>query len=185
MKFAAYERLGNTKGETNKIRREGDIPAVLYGPKFANKNIFIKGVDFTATLRNIKKGSLGALCFSISFGDTTYSAVVKDIQYDIITYKPIHIDFEVVDHADTVSVNVPIELKHAAECQGVKLGGALRQVIRHLKVRCHPKKIPKSFSLDVENLKVGESLKLDDIELPEAVSTVAKMQEVAVVVAKR
>ncbi len=185
MKLSAYKRQGKTKGEKNKILREGDIPAVLYGPKFSNENIFLKGPEINAILRNITPGTLGSTVFSLDLEGKAHQVIVKDIQYKITTYDPIHFDFEVVEKDIPVNVNVPIKLINGVDCQGVKLGGVLRAVIRHLKVRCLPANIPNKFELDVKNLVIGQSLRLSDISLPENVTPIAQMEEVAVVVAKR
>jgi large subunit ribosomal protein L25 len=185
MKFQAYIRQGQTKGETNKIRSQGDLPAVLYGPNFTNKNIFLKGAELKAILRNITTGTLGSTVFSLDLDGEKHQVIIKDIQYKITTYEPIHVDFEVTEKNVLVNVNIPIRLTNSAECQGVKLGGVLRTVIRYLKVRCLPKEIPSHFELDVKNLNIGQSLRLSDIDIPEQVTPIAKMNEVAVVVAKR
>jgi len=185
MKLSAYKRQGKSKGEKNKIRREGDIPAVLYGPKFPSENIFLKGPEINEILRNITPGTLGSTVFSLELDGKTREVIVKDIQYNITTYDPIHLDFEVVEKDIPVSVNVPIKLANAVDCQGVKLGGVLRAVIRQIKVRCLPKNIPSKFELNVKDLVIGQSLRLSDITLPENVTPIAQMEEVAVVVAKR
>jgi len=68
---------------------------------------------------------------------------------------------------------------------GVKLGGVVRAVIRHIKVRCLPKDIPDEFNLDVSALSINQSLKLSSINLPDTVKSLLDLNEVAVIIAKR
>ena len=72
-----------------------------------------------------------------------------------------------------------------ADCVGVKMGGFMRQILRWVKVRCLPKDIPQKFVLDVSELGISQSKRLSDIVIPENIRPLAKMQEVAVLIAKR
>lgn len=186
MKLSVFKREGNAKSVIHKIRRQGDIPGVIYGPKIDSKKVYFKGSEFEAILRDLKPGSLGATLFTLEMEGQTYKAVVKDIQYFLTKDKVSHIDFQQAIEDAPITVNVPIELKGAMQCLGVKLGGVLRAVIRSLKVKCLPKNIPQKFVLNVKSLAIGQSLRLSDLEIPEGVSPLTKrMEEVAVVVAKR
>ena len=84
-----------------------------------------------------------------------------------------------------MEVNIPIQLVGVSECVGVKLGGFVRQVIRSLKVTCLSKDLPKEFTLDVRGMDIGHAKRLSDISMPSGVQPMAKMDEVAVVVAKK
>jgi large subunit ribosomal protein L25 len=96
-----------------------------------------------------------------------------------------HIDFEELFDDVPVSVKVPINCIGVADCAGIKLGGFLRQVIRHVRVECLPKHIPAEFQVDVRELGIKQSRKLADIKIPQGVKPLAKMDEVVVVVSKR
>jgi large subunit ribosomal protein L25 len=96
-----------------------------------------------------------------------------------------HIDFEELFEDVPVSVKVPIQCIGVADCVGVKLGGFLRQIIRHVKVECLPKQIPQNFLVDVQDLGIRQAKKLSDIAIPKGVKPLAKMDEVVVVVSKR
>jgi len=84
-----------------------------------------------------------------------------------------------------VCVKVPINCIGVADCAGIKLGGFLRQVIRHVKVECLPKKIPEEFQVDIKDLGIRQSKRLSDISMPEGVKPLANLEEVVVVIAKR
>ncbi len=146
MKLTLAKRTGSTKGEIKKIRREGNIPAVLYGSGSSVEKVFVKGDEFNAILRNLKQGLLPTTLFDLELEGKKYQAVIKDIQYNAATYAVEHIDLfllfqrqarlrQCADSDSRESLNVP----------GIKLGGTLRQVIRSLKVACLPHQIPSEF----------------------------------------
>ena len=97
----------------------------------------------------------------------------------------IHLEFIELSDDVPVTLNVPIELMNIPECAGVKQGGVLRQVVRHLKVRCLPKNIPSHFELDVKEVGMYEKRRLSDISLPETVEPRMGLKTIAVVVGKR
>lgn len=185
MKFNFFSRNIGKKGEINEARREGKIPAILYGPKQTPLPIYITKEELEANLRKLRPGTLSTTPFELEEGGKKFRALVKEIQYHRTTYAPEHIDFILVQEDVPVTVNVPIRLAGLADCVGVKLGGFARHLIRHLKVRCLPKEIPSEFVLDVKEMKVADSRRLSDIVVPQGVRPMAKMNEVAVVIAKK
>src|SRR3989344_4099735 len=185
MKLTIHPRKNLTKGETNRIRREGDIPAILYGKNQENETITVKGSEVKAILRNLKSGRLATTVFELTDGGKkSRKAIVKDIQYHPANYAVEHIDLAVLLDDQLVTVNVPIRILGVDECVGIKLGGFLRQVIRTIQVNCLPKDIPQEFTLDVRTLDVNESKRLSDLAIPKNVRPRAVLSEVAVVIAK-
>jgi len=184
-KLTIYPRKDLKKSETNRLRREGNIPAILYGQGHPNEPIWLKGEEWQTMLRHLKTGLLATTAFELHDGKKTYKAIIKDIHYHIATYDISHIDLMLLDESREVTVNIPIQLLGVAECVGIKLGGFLRQVIRSLKVSCLPKDVPSAFTLDIRDLNVAQSKRLSDIRMPDAVRPIGRMNEVAVVIAKR
>ena len=185
MKLTVNHRKDLKKSETKQIRREGNIPAILYGKGQANQNIFIKGSEFQEFKRTLKAGLLATSVFELNDGGKIRKAIVKDVHYHPTTYSVLHLDFLMLEENEMVSVNVPIQVTGVADCVGIKLGGTLRQVIRSIKVKCLPKNIPQEFVLDVAELDLGKLKRLSDIAMPSSVMPIAQMNEVAVVIAKR
>ncbi len=185
MKLTAEERTVAKKSEIKKMRREGKIPAIVYSQGKVNQLISLNAAEFGAVLRNMKPGHLPTTTFSLMIGGKEKKAIIKDIQYQLTTYQVSHIDFEELIADVEVSVKVPIQCIGIAECAGVKLGGFLRQVIRHVKVECLPKNIPEEFIVDVKDLGIKQAKKLKDLTMPKGVKPLAKLEEVVVVVAKR
>ncbi len=185
MKLAIFERAELRKGETKRIRREGGIPALIYGAKQQARHVYIQEAEFQALLRQIPAGTLATTVFTLKEGGRSYSALVKDIHYHVVNYAIQHLDFLLLEKGVPVSVNVPIQVVGAAESPGVKLGGNLRQVVRSLRVRCLPDQIPQAFQLDVRSMQIAEAKRLSDIVLPAHIRPLAEMREVAVVIAKQ
>lgn len=185
MKLTAHVRSSGKKSDTKQIRREGKIPAILYSASHPSQLLVLDAAEFGAILRAMKAGHLGTTVFRLMVDGKEKRAIIKDIQYQLTTYKVSHIDFEELYDEVPVNVKVPIQCIGVAECAGIKLGGFLRQIIRHLKVECLPKHIPTEFVVDVKDLNIKESRKLSDISMPQGVKPLAKMDEVVVVVAKR
>ncbi|MGR3973100.1 MAG: 50S ribosomal protein L25/general stress protein Ctc [Candidatus Rhabdochlamydia sp.] len=185
MKLTAHDRLLTKKSVIKQIRREGNIPAVLYSNQHTNLAVTISGEEMGAVLRYMKPGHLGTTVFELSLNGQTRRVIIKDIQYHLTTYKVTHLDFEELFDDVAVSFKVPIECTGVADCSGVKMGGFLRQIIRHVKVQSLPCHMPSHLEIDVRDLGIKQSKKLSDIIMPEGVTPLAKMNEVVVVVSKR
>ena len=90
-----------------------------------------------------------------------------------------------LDKDSMINVNVPIRFRGTADCVGVKLGGVVRAVLRHMRVRCLPDKIPSHFEIDVRDLSLNHSKRLSSIDMPKDVKPITDLKEVAVIISKR
>lgn len=186
MKLRLMKRTADRKSEANKLRREGNVPAVIYVKEQASESVAVNGAEFSAALRSIQPGRLATTRFIlVDEHGKERLAIVKEIQYDPTSYRVLHLDFEELFNDRKVNVKVPIECVGVVDCIGVKLGGTLRQVVRHILVSCLPKDIPDVFQVDVRNMGQMEAKRLGDIEIPQTVRPIANLKEVAVVIAKK
>lgn len=186
MKLHVLSRAAKSKSESNQIRRNGGIPAVVYVGDKGAENLVVKSTEYKAALRHIQPGRLSTTIFIlVDEKGRERRALIKEIQYKITNYEVIHIDFEELVDDVKVNVKVPIECVGAADSPGVKLGGVLRQVIRKLKVSCLPKDIPSAFELDVRQLEARGSKRLKDIAIPETIRPLVDLNEVVCVIVKR
>lgn len=185
MKLTVSKRTGKTKGDLTKLRHQGDIPASVYSKGKPCERVTVKGAEFEAVLRQLPKGYLPTTTFELEIEGKTIPAVVKDIQYHPTTYRVLHLDFLILEPKVTVDVKVPIHCIGEADCVGVKLGGFVRPVKRHVQVRCLPEDIPTDFKIDIKSLEIGQAKRVSDIEASEAVRLLAKPKEILVVIAKR
>ncbi len=185
MKLAVKPRVGEKKKDIKEIRREGNIPAIIYSSKGQPEKLIVTGAEFNAVLRKMKPGELPTTVFTLADGKKERRAIIKDIQYHLTTYNVSHIDFEELIDDVPVSVKVPVNCIGVVDCIGIKLGGFLRQVVRHVEVECLPKNIPSEFLVDIKDLGIRQSKRLKDLAMPKGVRPLAKPEEVIVVIAKR
>jgi large subunit ribosomal protein L25 len=154
----AQERTEEKRSAIRKIREEGNIPAVLYGKNVKSKAIFVNASDFIQTLRQAGRNGL----ITMKVNGEEHSVMLHDIQKDPIRSEIIHADFQVVDMATEVEVDVNVHL--VGEALGVKDGGVLQQPLHQLSIRALPSNIPPSIEVDVSNLEVGQSITVGDIQ---------------------
>ncbi len=197
MKLAVKARVGEKKKDIKEVRRDGNIPAVIYSSKSQADKLIVDGAEFKTVLRQMKPGQLPTKVFTLSDGTRERRAIVKDIQYHLTTYVVSHIDFEELVPDVPVRIKVPVNCVGVVDCAGVKLGGFLRQVMRHVRIECLPKDIPEEFVVDVKDLGIRQSRRLKDAgclvgqkhlksgALPEGMRLLVSPEEVLVVVAKR
>lgn len=185
MKLTATKRESQTKGAVKQIRRAGKIPAVLYSPGTPAEKLEVDANELNAALREIKSGRLSTTVFTLDLGGKKKKVIVKDIQYNLTSYRVIHLDFEELKDDIFVKMKVPIECHGVADCVGIKSGGFLRQVIRYAKVKCLPKDIPVEFGLNVQDLGMRQVMRLSDIKMPKGVEPMMAADEVVVLIAKR
>lgn len=184
MNLTAKKRVEQRKSHTKEIRRKGNIPAIFYAPGQEAVSIEVEGRDFDAALRGIKQGMLATATFNLNIDGKKSKAIVKDIQYDLTSYKVIHLDFEELSDKVPVQVKVPVVYTGVTDSPGIKLGGYLRQVLRFVKVVCLPKDIPQFFEVNVGDLGLGQVKRLSDLKVSKGVKLPAA-NEVLVVIAKR
>jgi len=187
MKLHIYQRATKKKSEINELRREGKIPAVFYlQGKEESQMITVDKAEFEAILRHIKPGHLATTKLTlIDEGGQEKNVLIKDIHYKPTTYDVVHLDFKELVPGTKVKVKVPIECTGVLGCAGIRLGGVLRQVIRSIPVECLSENVPEQFELDVTELGLKESKKLQDLEIPKTIRPLMDLRQVVVVIAKR
>lgn len=186
MELHVHKRESERKSQVKALRREGKIPAVVYHRSKEAESVSIDLKAFIELLRTVQPGRLSTSIFTlVDDKGGKRRAILKDIQYNPVTYDVIHLDFEELIADVAVNVKVPIECTGVADCVGIKLGGFLRQVKRHLRVNCLPKDIPTHFQLDIKEMAIFNSKRMKDLDIPNTLRPLADLNEVVVVIAKR
>lgn len=185
MKLSVEKRSDLKKSITKTLRKTGFVPAVVYGKGSDAVNVTVDGGEFKKGLNKLPPGALPVTVFTLEEGKESFSAVLKDIQYHVTTYDILHLDFERLTDNIKVRVKVPIRCKGSSASPGVKQGGVLRTVIRSLRVECYPKDIPTEFVIDVSDLNIRQTKRLNAIVIPEGVRPLADLNEVAAIIAKK
>ncbi|MDF1826339.1 MAG: 50S ribosomal protein L25 [Verrucomicrobiales bacterium] len=153
---------------SKRLRRSGIVPAVIYGSNQREYMIQLNSKNFFDVAK--KQGSQNFIVNLEIEGaqEKTKLAIVQDIQRDPLSGSLIHIDFRAVNENDTIHATVPIKL--TGEAAGVKAGGLLEQVLREVEVFCRPADLPEAITNEVDDLEIGDSLKVSGLALPEGVS---------------
>ncbi|HLS91438.1 MAG TPA: 50S ribosomal protein L25, partial [Limnochordia bacterium] len=146
-------RTESGKGAARRLRREGKVPAVVYGRKIGNINL---AVDAGALNRLLAGGGATALVDLIIDGEQTQTALIREVQRQPDRDEVLHVDFHAVDMDQEVVVQVPVVL--VGEDQRESDGGIVTQLLRELEVTCLPADIPERIEADVSGLRVGDSL---------------------------
>jgi len=144
------------------LRREGRIPAVLYGPKTEPILLSIDSKEFELIT---KKSTIGSVLLNLQIqnGDTqNRPAMVKELQTHPVTQRFLHVDFYEIDMQRKIRVMVPVVVRGKAK--GVEEGGLLQIVRREIEVLCLPTEIPEAFEVDVTDLDIGDAIHLEDIQ---------------------
>jgi large subunit ribosomal protein L25 len=137
-------------------RKAGNVPCVIYGGEapihFSAPTLAFKGLVYTAEAKIAK----------VTVGDTTVEAVIQDMQFHPVTDQLMHIDFIQLVEGKPVTVEVPVVLE--GQSRGVLNGGKLKMVLRKLSVRSVPGKFPENITLDISPLRIGQSIRVSDVQ---------------------
>ncbi len=165
MTLKAESRQGVGKKIAKKLRKEGRIPAIIYGEHKESIPISLLKSDVKTILKSETGGNT---VLRIQRDNIQVDAMLKDIQYDYLSDNIIHVDLIRVDLNKSVNVSVPVVTK--GEPVGVKVGGGIFDFItRKIKIRCPVSKIPKEFTIDVADLHPGHSIKIEDMEVEDGI----------------
>ncbi len=143
------------------VRRDGRIPAIIYGHKQDPVAVSVDAHNFVEGLHN------GHRVMDVQIGKKKETMVVKDLQYDYLGKYIIHADLMRVDASETIKVTVPIELKGMAA--GTHEGGIVEEHVDHLEIECKVSDIPEKIVVSVKDVHVGSNLHAGEIELPDGV----------------
>jgi large subunit ribosomal protein L25 len=173
------ERTG--KSGARKVRKEGAIPAVIYGRETEPIPLTVDPVELKRALSTeAGENTLLELHIKDGDGEITKLAILRDVQYDYLTNRPIHFDFLEILMKEKITVGVPIKIIGKAE--GVKGGGVLEEILREIEIECLPNQIPNAIEVDVSQLGIGDSIHVGDLSLPEGVTVLHDPEETIVTV---
>lgn len=164
-----------TKKEANKrYRRDGLIPSIIYG-QGRNINILIDNKKFYKMSSKLTKSTIINLKVQ---GDKDYDVLIKDYDKDYIKDRYLHLDFYELDKNKPVHFRVPLNL--IGNALGIREGGILEKHLVQLEIECLPKDIVPHFDINIEHLKMNESLHVNDIKLDSKYKILSHKEEVVV-----
>ena len=159
--LTAKPREKKGKEHAKKLRREGWIPAIMYGRGEENTLITINIHEFETFFRK-SHGENVIVTLKIE-GAKDKKVIVKDVQRDPVYGKLEHIDFQIIHEGEKIMTNVPIILKGTPK--GVKEGGVLEQNLKEVQVIAIPSKLPQHIEFNIEDLEIGDMIKVGDIKI--------------------
>jgi large subunit ribosomal protein L25 len=155
-----------------RLRREGLIPAVVYGHKEVVLSIALAKDDLMKALRH------GVRVVDLRADGKEEKALIRDVQYDHLGQEVLHVDFARVSADERITIQVPIELRGIAP--GVTAGGLLDQPLHTLEVECLALSVPESIRVNISELQIDGVIHVGDLKLPEGVKAMADPDAVVV-----
>jgi len=167
------------KNASRRLRREGKVPVIFYGPATDNVSLIIQKTD----IFKILKSETGEnTIFRVSIDSKTQNAMIKEIQTDPVSDEILHTDLIQIAMDKAVQISVPIVLE--GEAVGVKAEGGFVDVsTREVEVECLPSDIPEKVILDISDLHLHQTMKIEDIPIPENVEILSDPNTVVVHIA--
>lgn len=155
VKIEGQSRSEHGKTATRRLRSEGNVPCVIYGGKetvhFSAPVMAFRSLVYTPEFQLAE----------ITVNGKTYTTIMKDLQFDVLTDELAHVDFlELVDDKKVIA-NLP--LKFVGQPEGVKAGGRLEVKVKNLKVRTLPKFLKEHIDVNIENLQLNGNVRVEDV----------------------
>ena len=164
LKAEARAQVG--KGSARELRRNGLIPAVIYGDKKDPVSISLSRKDVT---KKIHDGGFMTTLVTIVVDGTKYSVLPKDYQLDPVRDFLMHVDFLRISKNTQVTVEIPVHFENEEKSPGIKRGGVLNVVRHTIECNCPANAIPDSITFDLTGLEVGDGVHISAVTLPEGV----------------
>lgn len=162
LEAVARDRVG--KGAARAVRRQGQIPAVIYGGGQPPQAI---AIDLIRTRTLIYAGGFKTTLFEINAGGRKTRAIPRDFQLDPVNGAPLHVDFLRVVAGQSVTVEVPVHFVHEEAAPGIKQrGGTLNIVLHTLSLDVAPDAIPEAIEVDLTGREIGDAIHIADVKLP-------------------
>jgi large subunit ribosomal protein L25 len=175
IKATARPRAG--KGAARQARREGNVPAVIYGDGQPAEIIAIDGNDLW---KQFIKGHFTSSVFDIAVGDNRIRVIPRDVQVDPVKDHPIHVDFLRIGKDGVIRVSVPVKFTNHTLSPGLKRGGVLNIVRHEVEIFCPYDRIPAFFEIDLEGMEIGRSIHISSVVMPEGVKPVISNRDFTV-----
>ncbi len=151
-----------TKGQLNTIRKNGEVPAIIYGGKDQNQKV---SISKKLLMTFIEKENFLSNIITLNVNGKAQNVLPRDVKYHIISDEPTHVDFLRVLSGVKITIEVPVNFINHEKSPGLKRGGVLNIVRRKVELKCPSEKIPENLTIDLDGVDIGESFKISSIKL--------------------
>jgi large subunit ribosomal protein L25 len=159
-------REGTGKGAARAARREDLVPGVIYGGELGPVAINLRGNEVRKALLS---GNFMSHMLELSHEGKKQTVIARDIQFDPVSDKAMHVDMYRVEANTTIRVNVTVHFENELACPALKRGGVLNIVRHDVELLCPASAIPESVTVDLTGLEIGDSIHMSAITLPKGV----------------
>ena len=160
-------RDNKTKGELNAIRKNGEVPGIVYGGKDENQKVSISKKKLKYL---IEKENFLSNIITLNVGGKNINVLPREIKYHILSDDPTHVDFLRILPGVKIKIEVPVNFINHEKSPGLKRGGVLNIVRRKVELKCPSEKIPENITVDLDGVDIGESFKISSIKLDSQVT---------------
>ncbi len=165
--LVAEYREDQGKGASRRLRREGKVPAIIYGGGRAPRPL---AFDQNKLLKELENESFYSSILNVKVGNKSQAVILKDLQRHPAKRQILHLDLQRVVEDEEIRMNVPIHFLNEETAVGVKQGGGkVAHLMTDVEVVCLPRNLPEYLEIDIGNLELDDMLYLSDLELPEGV----------------
>jgi large subunit ribosomal protein L25 len=166
------EDLG--KGASRRLRRQGKVPAIVYGGGRPPRNIVL---DENKLLHQAQNESFFSSVLTVKVGDRTQPCILKDIQVHPAKRRVLHLDLQRIVADEKIRMTIPLHFLNAEECPGVKLsGGTVSQIVSELEISCLPASLPEYIEVDLVDMQLDQIVHLSDVKVPDGVEIIELTQ---------
>jgi large subunit ribosomal protein L25 len=162
----AQPRSDSGKGASRRLRRTGQVPAVVYGGSKAPEMV---SLDHNALLQHLENQAFFSHILNLKVGDADSRVVLKDLQRHPAKPFILHADFQRVTMDEKIRMTVPVHFLNETTGKGVKQGGVISRSLTEIEITCYPKDLPEVIEVDLMDLDVGDIVHLSEVPLPEGV----------------
>ena len=177
---AAVPRSDTGKGASRRLRRQGLVPAIVYGGHQDPQMISLRHNE---VLRHLEHESFYSHVLNLTVGEASGAVVLKDLQRHPAKPFILHVDFMRVSQDEKLRMVVPLHFLNEEKSPGVKAGGNVSHAMIDVEVTCLPKDLPEFLGIDLSGMEVGDIIHLSEIPLPDGVALahVSEVDEAVVV----
>jgi len=174
IEFTAFPRTAQGTGASRRMRGAGKVPGILYGADQPAQPIEL---DHHALFRHLKMEAFHASILEMTLEGNQQQVLLRDVQMHPFRQLVLHVDFQRVDKNKKIHMKVPLHFINADICPGVKVGGGVvNHVMNEIDIQCLPDALPEFIVVNLEQLELGRSMRVNEVPLPTGVEVIARLK---------